>query len=235
MPRAWQRMLSGRRLDLLDPSPLDIEIEDIAHGLARVARWNGQTMGDHIFSVAQHTLLVGEIARRQSGDIDRRLGLALLLHDAPEYVIGDMISPFKVVIGGSYKAVEQRLLTAIHVRFGLPPALPAEILAIIKAADHGSAFLEATVLAGFSVAEARRFFGSAAGLACHGREGLSHPVAGRDRQAPLPRALRRPRRGLSTRPRAIVSMAVLAPSPACGGGLGRGPSIRVRYRGIPPP
>jgi 5'-deoxynucleotidase YfbR-like HD superfamily hydrolase len=159
MPRAWQRMLSGRRLDLLDPSPLDIEIEDIAHGLARVARWNGQTMGDHIFSVAQHTLLVGEIARRQNGDIDRRLGLALLLHDAPEYVIGDMISPFKVVIGGSYKAVEQRLLTAIHVRFGLPPALPAEIHTIIKTADHGAAFLEATVLAGFSVAEARRFFG----------------------------------------------------------------------------
>jgi 5'-deoxynucleotidase YfbR-like HD superfamily hydrolase len=153
-------MLSGRRLDLLDPSPLDIEIEDIAHGLARVARWNGQTMGDHIFSVAQHTLLVGEIARRQNGDIDRRLGLALLLHDAPEYVIGDMISPFKVVIGGSYKSVEQRLLTAIHLRFGLPAELPAEVIAIIKTADHGAAFLEATVLAGFTVAEARRFFGA---------------------------------------------------------------------------
>jgi len=157
-------MLSGRRLDLLDPSPLDIEIEDIAHGLARVARWNGQTMGDHIFSVAQHTLLVGEIARRQNGAVDRRLGLAVLLHDAPEYVIGDMISPFKVVIGGSYKAVEQRLLTAIHMRFGLPPALPAEVLAIIKAADHGSAFLEATILAGFSVTEARRLFGPRAAL-----------------------------------------------------------------------
>jgi uncharacterized protein len=160
MPRAWQRMLSGRRLDLLDPSPLDIEIEDIAHGLARVARWNGQTMGDHIFSVAQHTLLVGEIARRRNGDVDRRLGLALLLHDAPEYVIGDMISPFKAIIGGSYKAVESRLLTAIHLRFGLPPTLPAELLAIIKASDRGAAFLEATVLAGFGVTEARRFFGA---------------------------------------------------------------------------
>jgi 5'-deoxynucleotidase YfbR-like HD superfamily hydrolase len=158
-PRAWQRMLSGRRLDLLDPSPLDIEIEDIAHGLARVARWNGQTMGEHIFSVAQHTLLVGEIARRQTGDLDRRLGLAVLLHDAPEYVIGDMISPFKAVIGGSYKVVEHRLLNAIHIRFGLPPALPAELIAIIKAADHGAAFLEATALAGFGVAEARRLFG----------------------------------------------------------------------------
>lgn len=158
-PRAWQRMLSGRRLDLLDPSPLDIEIEDIAHGLARVARWNGQTHGDHIFSVAQHTLLTEEIARRRSSGGDRRLALAVLFHDAPEYVIGDMISPFKVVIGGDYKAVEHRLLDAIHVRFGLPRNLPAEIQAIIKAADRGAAFLEATALAGFSAAEARRFFG----------------------------------------------------------------------------
>jgi 5'-deoxynucleotidase YfbR-like HD superfamily hydrolase len=160
-PRAWQRMLSGRRLDLLDPSPLDIEIEDIGHGLARVARWNGQTRGDHIFSVAQHTLLVEEIARHRDrgGALDRRLGLALLLHDAPEYVIGDMISPFKAVIGDSYRSVERRLLTAIHLRFGLAPELPGEVLAVIKAADRGAAFLEATVLAGFEVAEARRLFG----------------------------------------------------------------------------
>jgi 5'-deoxynucleotidase YfbR-like HD superfamily hydrolase len=158
-PRAWQRMLSGRRLDLLDPSPLDVEIEDIAHGLARVARWNGQTIGAHIFSVAQHTLLVEEIARRRVGALDRRLGLALLLHDAPEYVIGDMISPFKAVIGGAYKAVEKRLLTAIHLRFGLPPDLPDEVVRIIKAADRSSAYLEATRLAGFSAEEARRFFG----------------------------------------------------------------------------
>ena len=128
-------MLSGRRLDLLDPSPLDIEIEDIAHGLARVARWNGQTRGDHIFSVAQHTLLVEEVARRRTGTIDSRLGLAILLHDAPEYVIGDMISPFKAVIGGAYRAVERRLLVAIHLRFALPPELPSEILSLIKAAS----------------------------------------------------------------------------------------------------
>ena len=159
LPRAWQRMLSGRRLDLLDPSPLDIEIEDIAHGLARVARWNGQTVGPHIFSVAQHTLLVEEIARRRAGSLDRRLGLAILLHDAPEYVIGDMITPFKSVIGEAYKAVEKRLLTAIHVRFGLPPELPADVVRLIKTADRAAAFLEATMLAGFAVAEARRFFG----------------------------------------------------------------------------
>jgi len=157
--RAWQRMLSGRRLDLLDPSPLDIEIEDIAHGLARVARWNGQTHGAHIFSVAQHTLLVEAVLRQQTPRVDHRIRLAAMLHDAPEYVIGDMISPFKAVIGGSYKVVEKRLLSAIHIRFGLPAVLPAEIEQQIKSADMGAAYLEATHLAGFAQAEARRLFG----------------------------------------------------------------------------
>ena len=152
-------MLSGRRLDLLDPSPLDVEIEDIAHGLARVARWNGQTSGSHIFSVAQHTLLVEAIARRRVS-LDRRARLAILLHDAPEYVIGDMITPFKSVIGDSYRAVESRLLAAIHLRFGLPPALPAELTRLVKSADRAAAYLEATRLAGFAEAEAKRFFGA---------------------------------------------------------------------------
>ena len=157
--RAWQRMLSGRRLDLLDPSPLDIEITDIAHGLARVARWNGQTSGAHIFSVAQHTLLVEAVMRAQNPKIDSSLRLAALLHDAPEYVIGDMISPFKAVLGGDYKAVEKRLLSAIHLRFGLPPQIAPEIERQIKAADRGAAYLEATELAGFSTREAKRLFG----------------------------------------------------------------------------
>jgi 5'-nucleotidase len=162
--RAWQRMLSGRRLDLLDPSPLDIEIADIAHGLARVARWNGQTHGTHIFSVAQHTLLVEAVMREQTPRVDHSVRLAALLHDAPEYVIGDMISPFKAVIGGSYKVVEHRLLAAIHIRFGLPPVLPAEVTQQIKAADKGAAYLEATRLAGFAEAEAKRLFGRDPGL-----------------------------------------------------------------------
>ena len=148
--RVWQRMLSGRRLDLLDPSPLDIEIADIAHGLARVARWNGQTSGAHIFSVAQHTLLVEAVMREQTPRVDVSFRLAALLHDAPEYVIGDMISPFKAVLGGDYKAVEKRLLSAIHIRFGLPPVLADEITRQIKAADTGAAYLEATELAGFA-------------------------------------------------------------------------------------
>ncbi len=151
-------MLSGRRLDLLDPSALDIEVADIAHGLARMARWNGQTDGAHIFSVAQHSLLVETVAR-QGARLDRKGRLAVLLHDAPEYVIGDMISPFKAVIGDSYKAVEARLLAAIHLRFGLAAKLPAELLGLIKAADRAAAYLEATRLAGFSAAEAARFFG----------------------------------------------------------------------------
>jgi 5'-deoxynucleotidase YfbR-like HD superfamily hydrolase len=157
-------MLSGRRLDLLDPSPLDIEIADIAHGLARVARWNGQTSGAHIFSVAQHTLLVEIVLREQMPRVDVRFRLAALLHDAPEYVIGDMISPFKAVLGGDYKVVERRLLAAIHIRFGLPPVLADEITKAIKAADRGAAYLEATHLAGFSQAEAKRLFGRDPGL-----------------------------------------------------------------------
>jgi 5'-deoxynucleotidase YfbR-like HD superfamily hydrolase len=160
-PRAWQRMLSGRRLDLIDPSPLDVEIEDIAHGLARVARWNGQTHGAHIFSVAQHSLLVDAIARARTPRLDRRLRLAILLHDGPEYVIGDMISPFKAIIGDEYKAVEARLLRAIHLRFGLPAERPAEATRLLKGADQAAASLEATRLAGFSPTEAWRFFGPA--------------------------------------------------------------------------
>jgi hypothetical protein len=173
--RAWQRMLSGRRLDLLDPSPLDIEIADIAHGLARVARWNGQTHGDHIFSVAQHTLLVEAVMRAQLPRAERQAQLAALLHDAPEYVIGDMISPFKAVIGGSYKLVENRLLAAIHIRFGLPPVLAAALTKQIKAADCGAAYLEATHLAGFTPAEAKRLFGNDPGLPAPLREDYLTP------------------------------------------------------------
>jgi 5'-deoxynucleotidase YfbR-like HD superfamily hydrolase len=159
-PRAWQRMLSGRRLDLIDPSPLDVEIADIAHGLARVARWNGQTRGAEIFSVAQHSLLVEALFGAERPAAPRLEGLAALLHDAPEYVIGDMISPFKAAVGGDYKRVEERLMGAIFVRFGLPAHPTADIAKAIKAADRLAAYLEATALAGFTVAEARKFFGA---------------------------------------------------------------------------
>jgi uncharacterized protein len=158
-PRAWQRMLSGRRLDLLDPQSVDIEIEDIAHGLARVARWNGQTVGAHAFSVAQHALLVETIAAALHPGLDRTQQLACLLHDAPEYVIGDLISPFKAAIGLDYKAFELRLLAAIHRRFGVPDPLPLATTAVIKTADTIAAFVEATRLAGFATDEAERFFG----------------------------------------------------------------------------
>ncbi len=163
-PRAWQRMLSGRRLDLLDPSPLDIEIEDIAHGLARVARWNGQTRGDHAFSVAQHCVTVEAIFAHLNPASTVPERLMALLHDAPEYVIGDMISPFKAALGVDYKSFENRLLSAIHLRFGLPAVARAELVEQIKHADRVAAYLEATQLAGFSVDEARRFFGSPKGL-----------------------------------------------------------------------
>jgi 5'-deoxynucleotidase YfbR-like HD superfamily hydrolase len=157
--RAWQRMLSGRRLDLLDPSPADIEIEDIAHGLARVARWNGQTVGAHAFSVAQHALIVEDIALARNREWPARWRLATLLHDAPEYVVGDLISPFKNAIGLNYKAFELRLLAAIHTRFGLPSELPSSVQSEIKAGDRIAAYFEAKGLAGFSQDEATLYFG----------------------------------------------------------------------------
>ena len=178
-------MLSGRRLDLLDPSPLDVEIEDIAHGLARVARWNGQTEGAHIFSVAQHTLLVDAVARARTPGLDRRARLAILLHDAPEYVIGDMISPFKAALGVDYKAFELRLLAAIHVRFGLKPATPESLETAIKKADRMAAYLEATQLAGFTVPEAEKFFGRPRRLDGEGSRKFLHlkPLAPNDAAA----------------------------------------------------
>ena len=158
-PRAWQRMLSGRRLDLLDPTPVDIEIDDIAHGLAFVARWNGQTRGDWPYSVAEHSLLVEEIFTRLNPGIAPKWQLAALLHDAPEYVIGDMISPVKAAVGPGYGALDERLTAAVHLRFGLPAQLPAAAKREIKRADRISAWLEAVQIAGFSKTEADRFFG----------------------------------------------------------------------------
>lgn len=158
-PRAWQRMLSGRRLDLLDPTPVDIEIEDIAHGLAFVARWNGQTMGDYAYSVAEHSLLVEQIYGQLVPAALAKWRLAALLHDAPEYVIGDMISPVKAAVGAGYGVLDMRLQAAIHIRFGLPAQIPQGVKKQIKKADKISAWLEATQIAGFSKPEANKFFG----------------------------------------------------------------------------
>jgi 5'-deoxynucleotidase YfbR-like HD superfamily hydrolase len=175
--RAWQRMLSGRRLDLLDPSPLDIEIEDIAHGLAFVARWNGQTRGDHPYSVAEHSLLVEEIYARTAPRPRPRWRLAALLHDAPEYVIGDMISPVKAAVGPGYAALDSRLAQAVRLRFGLPVALPPSVKAQIKRADRVSAWIEAVRLAGFTLEEADRYFGDARAAGLDGMELALRPPA----------------------------------------------------------
>lgn len=163
-PRAWQRMLSGRRLDLLEPSPLDVEIDDIAHGLARVARWNGQTHGEHAFSVAQHSVIVWQIFCKINAKATPDQELIALLHDGPEYVVGDMISPFKAVLGDDYKHVEARLQEAIHSRYSLMPQIPDALKKSIKRADSISAYFEATQLAGFEHAEAREFFGTPKGF-----------------------------------------------------------------------
>lgn len=169
-PRAWQRMLSGRRLDLLDPSPLDIEIEDIAHGLAFVARWNGQTRGDWAYSVAEHSLLVERIFARLDPGAAPAWRLAALLHDAPEYVIGDMISPVKSALGVEYGEMDSRIAAAVHRRFGLPAVIPAPIKKRIKIADRFSARLEAVGIAGFTPAEAARLFPVPAGIGIEGLE-----------------------------------------------------------------
>jgi len=164
--RAWQRMLSGRRLDLLDPSPLDIEIEDIAHGLSRVARWNGQTSGAWPFSVAQHSLLVLAIYDHLQPRAEQRWRLAALLHDAAEYVVGDLISPFKAAVGTDYKTLEQRLDSAIRLRFGIPALLPDNVTLAIKRADRASAYFEAITVAGFDIVEAGRIFERPRNLVC---------------------------------------------------------------------
>jgi 5'-deoxynucleotidase YfbR-like HD superfamily hydrolase len=161
--RAWQRMLSGRRLDILNPSPLDIEIEDIAHGLARVSRWNGQTRGKHSFSVAQHSVMVERLVRANAPKLDQKWYLAALLHDSPEYVIGDMITPFKHVLGSIYHEIETGLEHAVNMRFGLPPIIPDSVKRTIKRADRMAAWLEATQLAGFSEQEAAKIFIKPAG------------------------------------------------------------------------
>jgi uncharacterized protein len=153
-------MLSGRRLDLLDPSPLDVEIEDIAHGLARVARWNGQTRGEHAFSVAQHSVVVERLAFELNPKIDLKTRLAALLHDAPEYVVGDLISPFKAAVGFDYKGFELKLAAAIHLRFGLPARMSAPVQTLCKKADTLSAYFEAVQLAGFAPEEAKKIFGT---------------------------------------------------------------------------
>jgi len=194
MPRAWQRMLSGRRLDLLDPTPMDIEIDDIAHGLAFVARWNGQTRGEYPYSVAEHSLLVEEIFARLTPETPAKWRLAALLHDAPEYVIGDMISPVKAAVGPAYGELDARLSAAIHLRFGLPAELPRTVKRQIKRADKISAWLEATQIAGFSEAEATRFFGRMAperlaGLTIRLRAPMAVRAAYTDRHAALMAAL----------------------------------------------
>lgn len=180
-PRAWQRMLSGRRLDLLDPTPVDIEIEDIAHGLAFVARWNGQTQGDFAYSVAEHSLLVTEIFMHQQPKAPVKWQLAALLHDAPEYVIGDMISPVKAAVGPDYGLLDDRLTAAIHLRFGLPAQIPVAVKKQIKKADKLSAWLEAIQIAGFTQAEADKYFGKQdPALADSLQIKLRPPVAVRD-------------------------------------------------------
>ena len=155
-PRSWQRMLSGRRLDLLNPSPLDIEIEDIARGISRVARWNGQTLGEYPLSVAQHSVIVAELLKSYNENIEIKWQLAALLHDAAEYIISDMITPLKSFLGEEYIQLEEKIQSAINIRFSLPGEIPKKIYKLIKNCDRQTAFIEAIQLAGFTLKEAKK-------------------------------------------------------------------------------
>jgi len=154
-PRTWQRMLSGRSLNLINPSAVDIEIHDIALGLSRNTRWNGQTTGEHGWSVAQHSLLVVEILQQHNPQSPSWVLLAALLHDAAEYVTHDLITPLKAAVGDVFKVIEDRLQAAIHTRYSLPVILPNEVKANIKRADLIAAATEAVHLAGFTPKEVK--------------------------------------------------------------------------------
>ncbi len=173
-PRVWQRMLSGRRLDLLDPSPLDVEISDIAHGLARVARWNGQTRGDFAFSVAQHSLIVEQIvgcersrsALAHGGTAARRAGICRRRHDlaVQERHRRRLQGCGKAAAGGDPSALRPAGASAGRDRKGDQGRGPV------------SAYYEATLLAGFESHEAAKFFGEPGGAACEPGEFVPRPA-----------------------------------------------------------
>lgn len=133
----------------MKPAAREVDIEDIARGLSRLPRWNGQTKGSLAFSVAQHSLLVRFLFAELDPKAEKCWQLAALLHDGPEYALGDLIAPFKKVVGETYHQVEQSLQQAIHRRFSLPKVLPSSVAARVEKADRWSASLEAQVLTSF--------------------------------------------------------------------------------------
>ncbi|HZX28156.1 MAG TPA: phosphohydrolase [Telluria sp.] len=156
LPRAWVRMPSGRRLDLLDPTPFDWDDEDLALGLARTFRWGGHSAWPQPLSVAQHSIAVLYLRRRLTpGPLPAKAELRELLHDAEEGLLGfDAISVIKPFLGEQFRALTQRLEHAVFVRYGLPAWTRAEH-ALHKRADRLAAASEAVHVAGWSAAEVR--------------------------------------------------------------------------------
>jgi uncharacterized protein len=155
--RAWVRLLSGKRLDLLNPTPFDWEDEDLALGLARTYRWGGHSAWPLPLSVAQHSLFVLQLRRQRFPDAkDARADLRELLHDADEGLLGfDSISPLKPFLGEAYHDLVARLQTAIGVRYGLP-AWTAKEKRIHKEADRIAAATEAVRVVGWTLDEVHR-------------------------------------------------------------------------------
>ncbi len=159
-PRAWVRMPSARRLDLLDPTPFDWDDSDLALGLARTYRWGGHSAWPRPLCVAQHSLSVMHLRAADSlargSTLTPLEALRELLHDAEEGLLGfDCIAPLKPFLGDGFKALSQRLEQAVFLRYGLPRWNQRDYAAH-KRADHLAAASEAVHVAGWSVDEVRR-------------------------------------------------------------------------------
>jgi hypothetical protein len=157
--RAWVRLPSGRRLDLLAPTPFDWTDEDLAIGLSRTFRWGGHSVWPAPLSVAQHSLAVLAL-RRAARPAATRIGLRReLLHDAEEGLTNfDCISPLKPFLGAGFLALQQRLSAAVATRYALP-AWEEEERRLHKKLDIAMAAAEAVHVAGWSRAEVRATLG----------------------------------------------------------------------------
>lgn len=112
----------GKYIDLLDPDPSVIEIEEIAHRLSNICRWLGGTK--YHYSVAQHSSIICDL-------VPKDIAMQALLHDATEAYMGDLVTPLKVHFP-DFAKMEDNLWAAIADKFGLPRELDPRIRAADK-------------------------------------------------------------------------------------------------------
>ncbi len=118
----FQQTFTGRRFYIEDPRPEDVFIVDIAHSLAMLCRYNGATL--RFYSVAEHSVWVSRL-------VSPKNAMWGLLHDAAEYVVGDMTRPLKKQpqLRG-FATFESRVQRVVCERFGLPYDMPDEVKAV---------------------------------------------------------------------------------------------------------